>query len=221
LKWLLAAWLLAMAGMAPAGIYKWVDAKGVTHYAESSPKNVPAAEVEIEPPPSYESMQESQQRLEDSMQDQAQRTRDYEAQKQQLRAAQLAREKAREQRLESCSHALVQLRILEETTPVYLDESGEYHTQTSVHSAGYRGKRVYLGDDERPLEIRRFKREIADNCDSGTAGRPQLDDLLRSYHQNQCKSARQMLVALEKARLKAHRNDIRDLRDDIEKHCHH
>ncbi len=220
MKWTMLWWMVAYAGVTTAGIYKWVDKKGVTHYSESSPENTPTNEVEIEPPPSDATVQQSRQLLKQSLQEEDQRNRTYEAEKKQLRTAQLAREKAREQKLKTCSHALMQLRVLEETVPVYLDEAGEYHTQTSTHSAGYSGKRVYLGDDERPLEIRRFKQEMANNCDNGHTDIASLrGDLIVQYHRNQCEAARQLLRELERSHDKSMEADRRSLQDDVEKHC--
>ncbi|HFD87500.1 MAG TPA: DUF4124 domain-containing protein [Gammaproteobacteria bacterium] len=220
MKRILLLGVLIHVGAASAGIYKWVDRKGVTHYSESSPENTPTNEVEIEPPPPEATVRQSLDSLEESLKEQDRRTRAFEAEKKQLRAAQLAREKAREQKLESCSHALMQLRVLEDMVPVYLDEAGEYHTQTSTHSAGYSGKRVYLGDDERPMEIKRFKQEMKANCRTGTVESDSLrGDLIVNYHRSQCEKAKRLLLELERSQDKTFDADIRSLRGDVEKHC--
>jgi hypothetical protein len=53
---------LTLADPAGAGICKWVDENGVTHYAERCPEQVDAREIEIQPPPSQEQVDAAQQR---------------------------------------------------------------------------------------------------------------------------------------------------------------
>ncbi len=45
-----------------AGICKWVDENGVTHYAERCPQEIETQEVEIAPPPSTQQAEEARQR---------------------------------------------------------------------------------------------------------------------------------------------------------------
>lgn len=51
-----------LAGPLHAGICKWVDENGVTHYAERCPEEAEAREVEIAPPPSAQQVEEARQR---------------------------------------------------------------------------------------------------------------------------------------------------------------
>lgn len=206
---------------ASEGIYKWVDGKGVTHYSESSPDNVPAREVEIEPPPAAESVEAAQQQLKQSAQDYQRRSEAYKAEKQRSQAAQHAREQSKKQKMEQCSVALVQLRVLEEMVPVYRDEKGIYHSQTSAHSAGYAGKRSYLNDEDRAMEIARFQQQVDANCapgqEKGTALRERL---IADYHERQCRAARRLLVELEQQRVDRRDEDIVAVMQDIDRHCH-
>ncbi len=206
---------------ASEGIYKWVDGKGVTHYSESSPDNVPAREVEIEPPPAAESIDAAQQRLKQSAQDYQQRSEAFEAEKQRSQAAQHAREQSKKQKMEQCGTALVQLRVLEKMVPVYRDEEGIYHSQTSVHSAGYSGKRSYLSDDDRSTEIARFKQQVDANCEPGDEKEAELRErLIADYHRRQCRAARELLVELEQQRVDRRDEDIVAVMQDIDRHCH-
>ncbi len=50
-----------LASPIQAGICKWVDDDGVTHYAERCPDDVDAREVEIQPPPSEEQMDKARE----------------------------------------------------------------------------------------------------------------------------------------------------------------
>ena len=53
------AFCAILAGPVQAGICKWVDENGVTHYAERCPEQVEAREVEIAPPPPAQQLEES------------------------------------------------------------------------------------------------------------------------------------------------------------------
>ncbi len=55
-----------LAGPLFAGICKWVDESGVTHYAERCPEQVEAREVKIAPPPSAHQSEEAMQRAQAS-----------------------------------------------------------------------------------------------------------------------------------------------------------
>lgn len=48
---LLALFLLFVAQSAGAGVYKWVDEKGVTHYSEAPPPGRKSEAIQINPPP--------------------------------------------------------------------------------------------------------------------------------------------------------------------------
>ncbi len=50
-KYLLGVLAVVFASSAAAGIYKWVDANGVTHYSEQPPAGAQAHEVQVSPPP--------------------------------------------------------------------------------------------------------------------------------------------------------------------------
>ena len=206
---------------ANAGIYKWVDGKGVTHYSESSPEHVPAREVEIEPPPSAESVDAAQQRLNQSTQVYQQRSQAFALEKQQAKAAQQAAAQSKKQRMQQCGQALVQLRVLEKMVPVYRDEEGHYHTQKSVHSATYSGKRHYLTDERRDAEIARYQQQVNENCEPAQERTAQLrEQLLADYHEQQCRAAREVLVELEQQRLDRRDEDIVAVMQDIDRHCH-
>ena len=212
---------LLASGMASGGIYKWRDAKGVMHYSESLPENVPASEGEIEPPPSPASVEAARQRLDGSEWDYHQRTDAWEAEKQQLEARQQAEQLTQKARMRQCADSLVQLRILEKTVPVYRDENGAYHTQTSFHSAGYAGKRRYLEDEERATEITSLQQLVDEACAPGEALESRARErLVADYHLQQCLAARELLVELERERLDRHNEDVVAVMQDIDRHCH-
>ncbi len=219
--------LLVAVGMAlvvpivDAGIYKWVDADGVTHYGESSPENTPASEVEIEPPLAPEMTEEAQRRLRQSEQDYRSRSRSLEQARQRKQADDAAREEAARLRRERCGHALVQLRVLDKAQPVYRDEEGDFHTQKSAHSAGYTGKRRYLDDAARALEQAHFRKVVEENCgDDETADRHWLEVRIAAYHRQQCRAARDLLIELKRRGDLEERDEILlELDRDIDRHC--
>lgn len=51
--------VLMIAGVASAGMCKWVDENGCVHYAETCPEGVAGTEVQIQPPPSQEQVTEA------------------------------------------------------------------------------------------------------------------------------------------------------------------
>ncbi len=51
-----------LASPIQAGICKWVDDDGVTHYAEQCPEDADAAEIEIQAPPSPQQLEEARER---------------------------------------------------------------------------------------------------------------------------------------------------------------
>ena len=218
---LLTVGMALVATSADAGIYKWVDADGVTHYGESSPENTPATEVEIEPPPAPEMTEEAQQRLHRNEQEYRSRSEALEQMRQRKQADEAAREEAARLQRERCGHALVQLRVLDKGQPVYRDEEGDFHTQKSAHSAGYTGKRQYLDDAARALEQAHFRKVVEENCgDDEEADRHWLDARIAAYHRQQCRAARDLLIELKQRGNLPERDEILlELDRDIDRHC--
>jgi len=58
--------ILIWVAIASAGIYKWVDEEGVTHYSETPPSHQRAKEVQVAPPPPRQVIEEAKQKLEKS-----------------------------------------------------------------------------------------------------------------------------------------------------------
>ena len=214
-------WLLILLpqAVAVAGIYKWVDANGITHYSESSPEDVPAREVEIEPPPVIDSREreQRQRRIEQAYDE---RGRHLEAVRRSREQKRQAEADERRQRREQCGHALVQLRVLEKAQPVYRDEEGNLHTQRSPHSAAYQGKRVYLDDEARKAAVARFERIVGERCDRDEPLAQQtLARLLADYHERQCQAARDLLVELTRMGVERRAQDRIGVEQDVARHC--
>ncbi len=211
--------VLSPQAASAAGIYKWVDADGVTHYSESSPENAPAREVEIEPPPVVPSV-EQQQRLRQIEQSYDELSRELASQRQARQQRRQAEAEAQRDRRERCGHALIQLRVLEKAQPVYRDEDGNLHTQRSSHSSTYKGRREYLDDETRKMETIRFQQVVSDSCDNDESLEQRaLEQLLADYHRRQCKAARELLVELTRAGVDRRSQDRIGVEQDVDRHC--
>lgn len=148
LSLLLAAMLLAGGALAQA--YKWVDKDGRVRYGDRPPPGVNAKALQAPsgPASSSSSSTATPQRLTPAEQEAAFRKRRIEAQKaEEERAKEAAAEK---QRQENCAGAKRQLTAL---------ESGQRIARFDAN-----GERQYLEDADRPAEIARARKLVADWC---------------------------------------------------------
>ena len=132
-----------------AGIYKWVDDKGVTHYSESPPEGRASSTLKPPPPlsggtvgaPVPKSWQEKEQEF--------QRRRAEREETESKKAAKDAEDRvARERR---CRIARNRLHVLQQPRPVYRINA--------------KGEREYYDDAARAAEIEKLRKEIAASCD--------------------------------------------------------
>lgn len=143
---------LVVASLA-AGIYKWVDEKGVTHYSDAPPSTRKARELDIPSTPR------------DGAQSQGPAAKSWQEQELEFRqrhAARLEAERRQEQqdalnkrlalaRKQRCIIAQQNLHVLQ--------------MQRAVYSLNEKGERVFLDDETRASEIARMKKEIETFCD--------------------------------------------------------
>lgn len=138
---------LSLCGAAHAQtMYKWIDEKGLTHFASEPPADGKAQKIEVKPQPPSSGAQPTPQRLEDV------RKRELE-----LREQRLGREKREDEARQEagrnkvrCARAHNDLEVLQRGRRVY--------------SMNERGERVYLEDKQRAAEIESLQRAIAANC---------------------------------------------------------
>ena len=138
--------LLAACGLADGAMYKWVDAKGVTHYSEDPPPDGKAQKVDIKPngpaqaTPSTESWQDKEREMRRQLLERGDKE-----------DARKAREERTErQRRARCLQARHELQVLAPGHPVY--------------QVNEKGERVYLEDAEREAEARRWRKEAETWC---------------------------------------------------------
>lgn len=144
---LLAAVVLVSVASIGAGIYKWVDEKGVTHYSDAPAPDQKAKKIEVSPPP------EVVPKLEKSTKSWEKKEREFQ---QRRIEAEEAEKKLKVQEAEAkereikCSAAKRNLRILQIDRPVYwINKQGE---------------RVFLDDAERKAAIEKTNQEIESFC---------------------------------------------------------
>lgn len=142
--WIVAGWL-ALAGLAQAAMYKWVDENGVTQYTQYPPSNR-KAEVMVPPPPPAEDPQGAQQKLEDLLKRQ-------DEQREALATTEQEQTKAKEQtaaREKNCRNARRNLEVLT--------------TGGRKRIIGPDGVATFLTDEDRAARIAEAEKQIAEFC---------------------------------------------------------
>ncbi len=136
--------LLVMAApFAAAQVYKWVDEKGRVQYGESPPPGVKATPINVPAAPPAPAQPSWKEKELESKRSKIERERRESAEANQARARDANRE-------EACSDARRRLAILQE--------------QIAVYQRNDKGERVYMEDKDRPAEIARYQRFVAENC---------------------------------------------------------
>lgn len=161
----LAIAIALLASQATVGVdyCKWTDENGVVHYAEKCPENIETKRVEIQPPPSEDSIQEAQRRSEDLLSTTESRRQDK-TKELEKKAAEVTQADDKKGARKRCVDAMVDLHNLREGEAVYFDERGELHDQFSVHSSSYSGKRTYIGDAEHKALIDAKQKSVHSDC---------------------------------------------------------
>ena len=144
---LLTAVILVSVVSIGAGIYKWVDEKGVTHYSNVPAPDQKSKKIEVSPPPEGAPKQE--------MGPESWEQKEREFQQRRIEAEE-AEKKLKEQEAEAkvreikCSAAKSKLRTLQTDRPVYwINKQGE---------------RIFLDDVERKAAIEKANQEIESLC---------------------------------------------------------
>jgi hypothetical protein len=135
--------LIAIAGLAQAGVYKWVDEKGVTHYS-STPHNPSAQQIKVQPPPTTESSPPSSSirlwEANESMKKSRERRQKQEE----------ADQQERQEKERICVLARQRLRELQEYDRIY--------------SRNKQGEKEYWDDATKEAEIKKAQDAIKNNC---------------------------------------------------------
>ena len=130
---------------ANAGVYRWIDANGNTHFGDRPPANASSREVNVNAPEvnNDASAQERQQRMRDFLSEQQK-----ERETRQAEQAKLAEHEAK--KAELCTRMRAELKNLARVSTFYrLDENGD---------------RVYVTDEENEQVRKDFRRKVNEAC---------------------------------------------------------
>jgi len=197
--------LLAAAAALGEAIYKWVDARGVTHYGSTPPDGVAAQRVAA--PPALNASQaalaaSASQRL----REESERIgRDLAQSRMRDASTADAERRALQERRARCALARAQVQALETGGPVYRRDA--------------RGERIYLPDSERDAEIARWRSTAQADCaglesDSDTT---RFGDDLQS--RQRCALARERETELRSLGARISEQDLQAARRDVERVC--
>lgn len=220
LKLVLLALLLLLVSPESAGICKWVDSDGVTHYAETCPEDSHSTNIEIAPPPDPELIEAAEQRGEQTKSRTSLRKQQLEQQKAQKAQLNKASDEATDSKVKACAEARWNLSILRKQLPVYYDEQNDLHYNRSLHDSWYAGQRRYLEDQQRQQEIARLTQVEEQNC---TSSEDDIRERIRIYmnneHQDACMSLRNRLKNMQAANTGIPSDEMRDLEELINTRC--
>lgn len=142
--WIVAGWL-AIAGLAQAAMYKWIDENGVTHYTQYPPPDR-KVDVVAPPPPPAEDPQGAQKKLESLLQKQdEQRKAAATATEEQTKTSTEA--KQREARCQTARKNLAALT-----------------TGGRKRVVGPDGVATFLAEEDRQAKIAEAKKTIEESC---------------------------------------------------------
>jgi hypothetical protein len=219
---LLCAWV--SAGPALAQFCKWVDADGVTHYAEECPGAADAEPVEIQPPPPPERIEEAQRRNAEMTEEMAARQELGARAKAEALARRQAREQTDSEAAEECAEATMNLATLGLAVPVYYDAQGKLQHDRSRRSRADQGPKTYLDNQDRATETQRFQQRVAATCSESGAGRAEVGSMLvervrEDLRAEICADKRFRLAQMQGGLTGIPPPAVRELRKDIEQNC--
>ncbi len=130
---------------AHAGVYRWVDADGNTHFGDQPPAEAASREVKVKVPAADTdvSAQQRQQRMRDFLEEQQK-----EREARQADQAKLAKQRAKKAKL--CTQMRAELKNLARISTFYdLDENGD---------------RVYVTEEENEQLRKEFRQKVKEAC---------------------------------------------------------
>lgn len=205
---MLSVLIIAFMTLAGAEIYKWVDDQGKTHYSDK-PLEDDAQEIEPEPAPSDENIRQSREEMKSFLERQKQRDIKRKSLQEQKQRDEAASRHENEQRIQRCKIAQEQLMKLNLQRPLYrVDSRGEENfIDAWGQTESPAGERVYITDDQRPVEIRHYESEIRTHC--GTIEEQRAIGM-ELYMERKCKESREHLEMLKKPSAHTPSSDIRN-----------
>lgn len=213
-KLLVIALLIALVFVAAlAQVYKWVDKEGVVHYSDSPPEDTESEVINVEGGEARQA-DESMSRLLKHAEESAKRRAEA---KQAKTAAEEAEAKQRMDRQNRCNFARKQLISLQQKLPVYRDEKGTFRTVSRYDV--YEGKREYLDDAAREMEIERVQRDITTLCEHPDDVKEQFVSSWERMMSKRCEGARANLKTVERPEARSPRQTIEEARQQVDRYC--
>lgn len=198
-----------------AEVYKWVDKDGIVHYGDKPDINSKTQTIEIEPIDSskYDEAIELQKRL----LKQAEQA-DKRIQARNDSAAAGKNEKTDDETNEKrCLEARKQLSILQEQRAIYRDENGRFHVKWAHDT--YKGKREYLDDEQRSIEIGFTNKIISLHYKNPQDVEEQKKARNKVIISEYCQARRSELAELLLPGKRVSRQEIEEKRKIVKKYC--
>ena len=198
-----------------AEVYKWVDKEGNVHYGDKPDKNTKTQTIEIEPIDSskYDEGIELKKRLLNQAEEADKR---IQARRDSADAGKNEKkdDEANERR---CLEARKQLSILQEQRAIYRDENGRFHVKWAHDT--YKGKREYLDDEQRNIEIGLTNKIISIHCKNPQDVEKQKKARNKAIKSEYCEARRSELVELLLPGKRVSRQEIEEKRKTVKKYC--
>ena len=210
------------SALANAGIYKWVDEEGKTHYSDSAPDGS-SREFTPEPEPSAEAIRRAREEMKSLLERGRQHDEARQAEKERQLKENLAREQEEDNRIQSCIFAQEQLqklnlqrpvfRVIGKGDDVYVDYLGKRlifgDNDELIFNDWVEGERLYIDDVQRPAEIERYENEVESYCGDEGGDQEKLSAArVKLFKQRMCVNARERLEMLANPRMHTSASDL-------------
>jgi len=188
-----------------AGIYKWVDGDGNVHYSDKPPKG-PSVENKIDQlniPKQRDNVNSAQHAMQKPNNESSSRN-----------------EKQRESKSviqQNCFEERKLLTLLQMQLPIYLDEGNNYHPKWKYDT--YKGKRKYLDDKSRALELDRTRKKIKEHCNKSN-NEEELEKAQLSWVKAElCSTAKANLSAIQQPQARSAKHEIDRHNKVVKRYC--
>lgn len=185
-------------------VYRWKDARGVTHYSATPPAGTTAQPLTLSPPPAATAGPSARERLQREL-EAANRSA---AEQRERELARAERRDARRDRLQRCGLARQQIGVLESGAPVYGRDAA--------------GKRDYLDAEQRQAALARARAEFHEACqgiDADSVQRASRNAARDVRDNSRCLDLRERLAALTRPAARTSQADIDKARAAADRAC--
>jgi hypothetical protein len=195
-----------------AGIYKWVDEEGRTHYSDSAPDGS-SREFTPEPEPKAEAVRRAREEMKSLLERGRQHEEARKAEKERQLKENLTREQEEDSRIQSCIFAQEQLQKLNLQRPVFrvFGKGDEVYVDYLGKRLifGDNDERLYIDDVQRSAEIGRYEDEVESYCGDEGGDQEKLGEArVKLFKERMCVKARERLEMLANPRMHTPASDL-------------